>query len=416
MIRMSADVAVGIDDLNLYAGPLAIEFAELASVRGFTNEDLARTEFQRRSVLPPFEDVVTIAVNAARPIVRALDPDSIRLLIVATETGVDHAKPISTYIHRYLDLGPHCRNFEIKHACYAGTAALQMAAGWLRSQGSAEDKALVITTDLAGSAGRLARHPSELTSGEGAVAFTISRNPRVLRLDNISGYATREVYDVARPQPTIEVADPLLSLTSYLDLLDLSWDDYKRRSTEIRLDESFKYVVYHTPLFWLVRQAHRSWLESGDDFITEEEFDESFRRMVLPSLVHNAHLGNIYSGSAYAALAGLIADLPSPVQACRVGIFSYGSGACAEFLSGWVEESGPDVVAAHHIGEQLRSRDAVTVDTYEVAAQAIEQSLSSACFIPEANDRRWCYEEAYRGRDLLVLDRVEDYRRNYRWS
>lgn len=407
---------VGIDDLNLYAGGLAVECAEIARARGFGERDLAATGFVRRSVVPPFEDPVTLAVNAARPLVEAAGAGAFGLLIVGTETGLDYAKPISSYVHRYLGLEPSCRNFEVKHACYAATAAVRLAADWAGAGATAGKKALVIATDLAGSAGRRAHHPSELTSGEGAVALSVSAAPRILALEASSGCAARETHDVARPHPTIEVADPLLSLSSYLDLLEIAWEGYRKMAGPLDLEAHFRYLVCHAPFCWLVRQAHRLLVETGVEEIDDAEVTASFERMVAPTLVHTRELGNIYSGSLYAGLAGLLGGLPPTAAGARVGLYSYGSGACAEFFAGVIAAEGPARVAARRIGAHLAARRPVTVTDYEAAATAIETSLTAADFTPDRSRPAWRYDADYRGRGLLVLESVAVHRRSYTWS
>src|SRR5512134_127817 len=123
----TAGVSVGIDDINIYGSTLAIDHAAIASARGLSEKELLAVEFERRSVTPPYEDTVTLGVNAAQPLVDAAGREAFELVIVATESGVDYGKPLSAYVHHHLGLGTRCRNFEVKHACYAGTAAVQLA-------------------------------------------------------------------------------------------------------------------------------------------------------------------------------------------------------------------------------------------------------------------------------------------------
>jgi hypothetical protein len=47
--------AVGIDDINLYAGPLTISYDTIARGRGLTEREREHAQFVRRSVVPPFE-------------------------------------------------------------------------------------------------------------------------------------------------------------------------------------------------------------------------------------------------------------------------------------------------------------------------------------------------------------------------
>ena len=45
------------------------------------------------------------------------------MLSVGTETGVDHSKPVASYVQGLVGLPRHMRVFDIQHACYGGTAA-----------------------------------------------------------------------------------------------------------------------------------------------------------------------------------------------------------------------------------------------------------------------------------------------------
>src|SRR5205814_2293502 len=102
-----------------------------------------------------------------------------------------------------LDLDSRCRNFEIKHACFGGTAALLTAADFVRREG-AGTRALVIMTDIARTH---IGDPAEITAGAGAVALMVSHKPAIATIDDVTGRATQEVYDVARPTPTGEYND-----------------------------------------------------------------------------------------------------------------------------------------------------------------------------------------------------------------
>jgi 3-hydroxy-3-methylglutaryl CoA synthase len=405
----------GIDDLNIYASTMAVDFSAIAAARGLSDKPLRQAHFERRSVLPPFEDPVTLAVNAARPLVEAGGTEPFALLIVATETGLDFGKPISSYVHRYLGLNPACRNFEIKHACYGGTAALQMAIGWVRSCADLgqRHKALVIMTDIAR---RQFDTPAELTAGAGAVALSVAMEPRVLAVDPPSGCAAREVYDVARPTATLEWDDPVLSLSAYLDLFEAATHSY-RQATGIRsLERHFDALVYHTPLMSLVEEAHRLLLETERDVCTANEVDASFRRLVGASMGYSRELANVYTGNLYAGLASLLDADPALRDGARVGLFSYGSGACGEFFGGTLGPEACAVVGAHAIGKNLASRLRIGVPEYHAGVLAVEQSLVAAEFDPWEHELVCVYDKLYRGKDLLVLDGVRNHYRSYAWS
>src|SRR5688500_10479350 len=115
----------GIEKIQLYAPRFTADAVALAESCGRNRADVERNVMvQQRAVIPAYEDAVTLAVNAARRLLAGEDRGDIELLIVNTESAVDFSKPVSTWVHRYCELDPHCRNFEVKHACYGGVAAL----------------------------------------------------------------------------------------------------------------------------------------------------------------------------------------------------------------------------------------------------------------------------------------------------
>ncbi len=405
---------VGIDDLNVYGSTLAIDHAAIGAARGVPEAELRVVDFHRRSVTPPYEDAVTLAVNAARPLVESAGRDAFELLIVATESGMDFGKPLSAYVHRHLALGARCRNVELKHACYAGTAAVQLAAGWARAGDAPGKKALVVMTDLARCH---IGDPGELSTGSGAVAVTIGANPRVLEIEPRSGYACREVYDVARPTATAELADPVLSLAAYLDLIEEAWVSYRcATGTTAALDERFHYILYHTPLVSLVRQAHRLLLEVDRADVSPAEVRESFDRMVEPALAHARQLANIYSGTVYALLAGLLDGDAGLPPATRIGICSYGSGSCAEIYGGIVAETARATVRRHRIGAHLADRAPLDVSQYERLVNETDAMLVARDYEPRRDFVPGHFERSYAGQERLVLLRVENYYRQYGWS
>jgi len=404
-------LTVGIDDLNVYPSTLLVDAADIAAARGWSKEEANRQEVTCRSLPPAFEDPISLAVNAARPVVEDAGPGGVELLVVATESSVDYGKPLSSYVHRHLGMHPRCRNLEMKHACYAGTAAVQLASAWVRANPG--KKALVIMTDMVR---RTFGAAAELALGAAAVAVVVAANPRILALEPLNAYVSREIYDVSRPNGILERANPGLSLAAYLDLLEAAIADFQRIAGTASLDTFFDYVIYHMPLLPLVRRAHRLLLEAGKRTISTDEANASFERMVRPSTVYCQQMGNVYSGSLYAGLAGLVDTAPSLQPGARVGFYSYGSGSCAELFSGIVGEEARETVARRHIGQALASRRKVNINDYEQIVIEHEKSLALPNFQPDRTLVPGHYDEVYCGNRLLVLDRVSDYYRSYSWS
>jgi 3-hydroxy-3-methylglutaryl CoA synthase len=289
-----------------------------------------------------------------------------------------------------------------------------MAAAWVHAGDAPGKKALVVMTDLA------RRHfcdPGELTAGSGAVAVTIAANPNVMAIEPRSGYACREVYDVARPTAAGEHADPVLSLAAYLDLVEEAWANYQDAAKVTEgIGQRFRYCLFHTPLVSLVKQAHRLLMEVDRPDLPTEALSASFDRMVRPALRHARELANIYSGSVYCLLAGLLdgdAELP---PGTRVGICSYGSGSCAEIYGGIVAADARARVRRHRIGAHLAERALVDVTQYERLVMEAEAMLGARDYVPDRDFVPRHFERSYAGRELLVLTGIENHHRQYRWA
>src|SRR4029453_12401982 len=115
---------IGIEKLGVSPCALSLDITDLCEARGLDAGNFRGRLFcDERSVMGPLEDVITLAVNAATPLLTDADRDAIRLLIVATESAPDQEKPVSSWVHHHLGLRSDCRNFEVKHACYGATGA-----------------------------------------------------------------------------------------------------------------------------------------------------------------------------------------------------------------------------------------------------------------------------------------------------
>jgi polyketide biosynthesis 3-hydroxy-3-methylglutaryl-CoA synthase-like enzyme PksG len=410
-------VSVGIESVNAYVGRASLGVAQLFDARGLDARRSANLMMERKSVNLPCEDPVTNAVNAARPLVDALSPaerDRIELLVVGTESGIDFGKPISTYVQEHLGLGRRCRAFEVKHASYGGTAALQPAAAIVATSPVPDAKALVIAADAASAAARDTYW--EPSQGAGAVAMVVGRTPGVLALDaGANGYHSFEVMDTLRPRPDVEAGDSDLSLLSYLECLEGSYAAYRERVPSADLLASFDYLVFHTPFAGMVKGAYRR-LRAREAPAPREAVDADFEATVAPSLAYATQVGNVYGASLYLALCSLLdhVDVAAPK---RLGMFSYGSGCASEFYSGVVTPESQRRVGARGIAAAVAARYPLTMPEYEVVS---DLSLHRMCGVQdhkyEVAPYARAYAEALDGQGLLVLDRVVDYHREYRWS
>ncbi|MBI3688097.1 MAG: hydroxymethylglutaryl-CoA synthase family protein [Actinobacteria bacterium] len=414
---MSAQAPPGIEAINAYVGRAYLPVDELFEARGLDQQRSGNLMMTAKSINLPCEDPVTNAVNAARPLIDGLpvaDRDQIELIVVGTESGLDFGKPISTYVQEYLGLGRRCRSFEVKHACYGGTAALQTAVAIVGTSPVPGARALVIATDAASVAARNTYW--EPSQGAGAVAMLVGRDAEVLRIDpGASGYHSFEVMDTLRPRPDLEAGDSDLSLLSYLECLDQSYRAYCARVRSADLVRSFDHLVFHTPFAGMVTGAFRR-LRRQHSPASPAEIDADFAVRVASCLTYTQQVGNVYSASLYLALCSLL-DGVEVAGPRRIGMFSYGSGCGSEFYSGVVTPAGKARVARQGIAAAIADRHRLSIPEYELLS---DLSLDRMSGVRDHGYDVTPYQQVYAhtlaGRGLLVLDRVENFHREYRWS
>jgi polyketide biosynthesis 3-hydroxy-3-methylglutaryl-CoA synthase-like enzyme PksG len=413
---------VGIEAMNVFGGSAVLDVQALAQHRGLDLPRLENLLMREKTVALPFEDPVTFGANAARPLLDRLsaeEKDSIELLITCTESGIDFSKSISAYLHDQLGLSRNCRMFELKQACYAGTAGFQMACNFILSQTSPGAKALVIATDISrylledgDEAAAQEWAYAEPSGGAGAVAMLISDTPHVFQLDvGASGYYGYEVMDTCRPAPDSEFGDVDLSLMSYLDCCEQSYRAYEKKVTGVDYRDSFQYLAFHTPFGGMVKGAHRTMMRKVAK-AKGAEIAEDFERRVRPGLEYCGRVGNIMGATVFLSLASTVCngDFDAPR---RLGCFSYGSGCCSEFYSGVVTPDGAARLKETAIEAHLDGR-------YRLSLGEYDRLLSDRDFI------RFGTRDAAVDQDLvsatgngpgprLVLREIKNYHREYAW-
>jgi 3-hydroxy-3-methylglutaryl CoA synthase len=406
---------VGIEKINAYGSSLYLDQQELAVARGRDPEKVvADFMIHRRSLNPPYEDTITMGANAAKPMLTEADKESIGLLIVGTEGSLDFGKPISTNIHGALGLPANVRNYETKHACYSGVAALDAAVNWVASGLANGKKALVIATDFSRMHFNM---KEEFVLGGVATAALVSDEPRVVEFElSKKGSWTTDAYDTFRPSAKHEVGNNEVSLFTYMDALEGAYNDYLRAVGQpVDFDTYFDFNLYHTPFAGMAFQAHRTLCNLARPR-KKAEVKESFGKKVMPGLRQAQEVGSTYGSSNFLGICSVVTGDAAPTGGERIGFFAYGSGAIGEFYSGIVCPGARDAVAAMKIDEALAARRAVTVAEYE----AIEKLRESYVEQPEVDADRgmpegW-YDAFYRDKGYLVLRQVQNFARSYEWS
>lgn len=417
-------IRVGVEALNIFGGTAFMDVMELAVHRRLDTTRFENLLMKEKTVALPYEDPVSFAVNAAKPLIDALskeEKDRIELVITCSESGIDFGKSMSTYIHHYLELNRNCRLFELKQACYSGTAGLQMAVNFILSQVSPGAKALVIATDISRfivvegkDAASQDWSYAETSSGAGAVAMLVGENPVVFQVDpGANGYYGYEVMDTCRPVPDGDCGDADLSLMSYLDCCEKAFLEYQKRVTGANYKNSFQFLIFHTPFGGMVKGAHRTMMRKMAK-AGPAEIGPDFEKRVVPGLNYCQRVGNIMGATVFLALASTIdnAQVDGPK---RIGCFSYGSGCCSEFYSGIISDQSRELQKRYEIQAFLDRRYKLSMSEYEsllLGSSAVKFGTRDAALdyhlIPGVLD-------AWKGTPLLLLKEINQFHRQYEW-
>jgi hydroxymethylglutaryl-CoA synthase len=356
---------IGIDAIALAVPEGYLDLADLAAARGVpAGKYVDGLGVSRMSVARSHEDPVALAAKASRRLFATadIDPATIGLCVVGTETAVDHSKPVAAYLHRLLGLPQQCRVFEAKHACFGGTAGLLAALDWIAAGSARGRKALIVCTDIA-------RYglstPGEPTQGAGAVALIVSENPRLLALEvGVTGSYAQDVNDFWRPLYSKEaVVDGHHSVQCYLDALAGAYESWKQQAQAAGQNDAIVRRCYHVPYGKMAKKAHRHVMQLEGR--SEAEADASYNAEVAASLRLPSQVGNIYTGSLYLALASLLEAEAGELEGKRVGLFSYGSGCCAEYFAGRVVPGAGAFADVLQLAEPLKDRRRYTFAEYE---------------------------------------------------
>jgi hydroxymethylglutaryl-CoA synthase len=378
---------VGIEALAIAVPRRYVDIEDLARARGVDPAKYTSGLGAREmAVADPGEDSVALAATAAARLLRSndVDPSRIGMLVVGTETGVDHSKPVASHVQGLLKLPRTMRVFDTQHACYGGTAGLMAAVEWIASGAAAGRSAVVVCSDVARYGLNTAGEP---TQGAGAVALLVSEQPDLLAIDvGLNGSCSMDVYDFWRPLGRREaVVDGHYSIQCYLDALSGAYRGWRERALAHEVvrwgpslpGEQLARILYHVPFCKMARKAHTQ-LRLCDladvpnaPATTAEAREEqakaasSYDAQVASSLGLNARIGNVYTASLYLALAGLLHGEGDTLAGQRIGLMSYGSGCAAEFFSGVVGEKAARRMAQAGVEAMMAGRERVSVVEYE---------------------------------------------------
>lgn len=373
---------VGIDQIGYFTPNKYVDMVDLAHARNQDpNKFLIGIGQSKMSVADATQDAVSMGINATLRYLNKINKSKVGLLIFGTESSVDQSKSGSLFVKSALKLDPSVRAFEVKEACFGLTAGLMIAQDFVRLH--PDQTAIVIGSDIARYGLKTA---GEVTQGAGSVSLLISSNPRILELNEGHSAYSEDINDFWRPNNSkLAKVDGKYSTQVYLDFFKHTFNDYKeQKNLETR---DFAAIVYHLPFTKMGLKANRIAIE-GEDEETNARLMDSF----TAAKELNANVGNIYTGSLYLSLLSLLenGDLKA---GDLTGLFSYGSGAMAEFYSANVVEGYEKQIDKAGDEALLAKRKKLSVDEYErIFSEALEDPKNGVELVSDEDSGKYYFE------------------------
>ena len=348
-------MTIGIDKIGFATSQYVLKLQDLAEARGTDPNKYSKGLLLNEiSIAPMTEDIVTLAASASNSILTEQEKEEIDMVIVATESGIDQSKAAAVFVHGLLGIQPFARSFEVKEACYGATAALHYAK--LHVENSPKSKVLVIASDIAKYG---VGTPGEPTQGAGSVAMLITQNPRIMAFNNDNVAQTRDIMDFWRPNySSTPFVNGLYSTQQYLESLMTTWTEYKKRYNWTTND--FAAICFHLPYPKLALKGLKKIMAES---LTQEKKD-LLQNHFDQSILYSQKVGNIYTGSLFLGLLSLLENTDSLKAGDKIALYSYGSGAVAEFFSGALVEGYEAYLDKDRLNK-LDQRTALSVADYE---------------------------------------------------
>jgi hydroxymethylglutaryl-CoA synthase len=422
---------VGIDDLSVYVPRLFLPLAgEFSLDRGIDPGKLIKgIGIERMAVPDAHEDAATMAAMSLLDLMRRtrLRPEEIGKIYVGTESALDEAKAMGTYVIGMLEKiygkgsFQECSTVEFKAACIGTTFALESLSYWVAAEEEGK-VGIVIASDVAKYP---LRSSGEYTQGAGSVALLVKKNPRLLALEQIYGSFTRDENDFFRPMGCkTAVVNGKHSNQCYLDAMRGAFDSFAAHALRKGaitpgagecITDYIDHLLFHIPYPRMVEYAsaaifRHDWRQSrryseieqelgrepeaqeyedlekyqaaeadyARRFSRSKHFLQAFQAKVRDTATLSRQVGNIYTGSIYLGLASLL-EMQKMHAGERLCFGAYGSGCSALFFSAIVQQQASSV-PLRGLVQGLEERRQISLQDYELLHEGKkEESVVMPC-------------------------------------
>ncbi len=410
------NVPVGIDAMAYYVPSIYLDLKDLAPTRQLDYDKLSKGLGVLKMALPDInEDAASMAANAVWKLLTTyqIAPESIGRLYVGTESGVDGAKPLATYILEMLNSRYnaqkgtdqqhflYCDAIDMTFACIGGVDAFQNTLDWVR--GGENRAGIVVATDYA----KYEKFSGgEYTQGAGAVALLITQNPRLLLINDTWGVATQSEHDFFKPKfSETPVFDGQFSNNCYQQRLQTAYQHFKQQKVALGEytptdlpSEKWSQIIFHLPYAFhgkrmfteifteeRLQAPHNKQLSQVIGLTTDtlpnnnlveliktvakSEYYNSFvKEKIADGQTASSQIGNMYTASIFMALMSSLAakvGRGEDITHQTIGFCAYGSGSKSKVFEGVVQPTYKNIVSAFQLFEGLAQRQAIDTATYE---------------------------------------------------
>lgn len=412
-------MTTGIDAIAFAVAKLHLPIKTLAEARNIDPDKLEKGLGLVKMTLPDaHQDAVVFGANALTNLITQnnLNAADIARIYVGTESGIDNAKPIGSFLVGLMEQlygegsFSHCDTVDLTFACIAGVDALHNCIDFVRL--NPDKKAIVVTTDIAKyeleSAG-------EYTQGAGALAMMVTANPRIIAIENNWAVSTKGVFDFFKPYRTISKwhingngdNDPWFGhLESEIEIhkdqpvFDGQYSNqcYTERTREayFRLKEltkttgslysTWEAIIMHLPYAYQGRRMFSEIfaLDAQPPLLTGNEepaeyqtklreisksdgYRDFVNQKLSPTEAASSLIGNLYTGSVFMGLLSALtkfAQADADVTGKKLGFLAYGSGSKAKAFEGTLQPGWKTAVQNAGLFETLAQSQEIDFDTY----------------------------------------------------
>ncbi|KAK5042584.1 3-hydroxy-3-methylglutaryl coenzyme A synthase [Exophiala sideris] len=412
---------IGIKAIEIYFPSQCVDQSELEKFDGVSagkyTIGLGQTKM---SFCDDREDIYSIALTTLTNLISkySIDLKNIGRLEVGTETMLDKSKSVKSVLMQLFENG--------------GTNALFNSVNWVESSAWDGRDAIVIAGDIA----LYKKGNARPTGGAGCVAMLVGPDAPIAFEPGLRGSYITHAYDFYKPDLTSEYpyVDGQFSLRCYTEAVDACYKAYNAREQALKAQanghavngngvhkeeenketlDRFDYMAFHAPTCKLVSKSYARLLYN--DFLndpTHPQFKEvapelrdidyqasltdknvektfmgltkkRFTERVQPAIQVATMCGNMYCGSVYGGLVGLICNIaPKTLQGKKLGVFSYGSGLASSLFSLKVVGDTTEMSAKLNLQERLDARRVVAPEVYDEMCMLREKAHLKKDFKP----------------------------------